>query len=521
MDLNPPKPDVGEENRTTNLAGGEAYDPSSPELGLYKVVVNNLLENTYYESDKDSLEKVKERFELVARSNPEFPLQLAAYAREELYLRDISQVLLVLSDNYPFDGDADQDEVPKDFIEEYAQDIMQRADEPARVVAFAKDVMGESLSRPLKRAIGDVLHNFDTYQFSKYDSSRRAVNLRDVLNLVHARPRDEEHEEIFERVIRGHLDDYGDVDPLDPPETWEVIVSSMGSTQEAWETALPRMGMFARLRNVRNMLEVGISADDIIETPMMYDDYETGELKTLSEDGMTMEEVQRRKLFPFRFYQSYKALQRAGISDPVITDWVEDAIEASLPSIPEEVHNTFTAVDLSGSMNKPVASRSTLKRSEIAAFFGAVLMRHGSDVGAFGKKFLPVRAHYDTPTLQLVDTITNTYVGHSTNGHLALQYLREERLTPDRVIMFTDEQLWDSYGSGDSLRQELETYRSWVDPHLTLYVVDLASYGTLSIPEDTEGVFNVSGWTDNIIDFILHAESPDETIDEIRNYPPE
>jgi len=88
---NPEKPSLEERTRTTNEAGGEAYEPFSGEFGLYKVVLNQLLEDSYYDSADESFDKVWNRFDEVADTNPEFVLQLATYARQEEGFRDIAQ----------------------------------------------------------------------------------------------------------------------------------------------------------------------------------------------------------------------------------------------------------------------------------------------------------------------------------------------------------------------------------------------------------------------------------------------
>jgi hypothetical protein len=76
-----------------NYAGGRSYDPATPELGLYTVVVNNMLEPTYYRDDWESA------LEPVAERDREFALQLAAYARNELGNRDVAVLLYVLAAN--------------------------------------------------------------------------------------------------------------------------------------------------------------------------------------------------------------------------------------------------------------------------------------------------------------------------------------------------------------------------------------------------------------------------------------
>lgn len=494
MEFNETKQFVSERTETTNYEGGEAFEPDTPKLQLYKLVINNLLEDTYYRDDEQALAEVREAFSTVAAEDPEYPLKLAYYAREEMYLRDIAQVLLVLSSRH--------DEA-KQYVRDYAPNIIQRADEPATVLAIHDTLFGKAAPKPLKKGINDALHNFDAYQFAKYDSDRREVNLRDVVNRTHPTPRDDEHDEIFERLILGPLDDHPEVEPLDTPETWETVISERGSTREAWEDVLPRMGLFARLRNIRNMLEVGVSAEDIF-------------------DEEDLEYVEESKIYPFRFYQAYKAVQEAGLSTPEIEDWLSEAIDVAAGELPDELESTFVAVDLSGSMDSPLSENSSMTYMEIAAFFGAVLMRKGAATSVFAEGFDLVNAHHNTPTLELVDKILSQDVGHSTNGWKVLEFLTQQDLVADRVVLLTDMQIWDStsgFGrSGNSVKSSFDTYRQEVAPETALYMVDLSSYGDLVTPEGYEQVFNVSGWNDNILDFIQYAESPGEIVEEVEGW---
>lgn len=479
--------------KTTNYEGGEAYEPDDPKFALYKLVINNLLEDTHYRSDEEGLKQVMRAFGPAAQEDPKFPLQLAAYAREEMYLRDISQLLLVMAANET-----------KEHVRDYALDIIQRADEPATCLAIHDKVYGGTAPKPLKKAINDALHQFDAYQIAKYDTDRREVNLRDVLNRTHPKPRDDERDEIFERLIRGGLDDYPEVDPLDTPETWETVISEHGSTRQAWESVLPRMGLFAITRNLRNMLQEGVN-------PRMI----RGEFD--------VDYVKQAKLYPFRFYQAFAALQDAGISSPEIEKMLTEAIEVATESVPDYMGDTFVAVDLSGSMRSPVSNRSELSMKEIAAFFGAVMMRKGAETSVFATEFETVNAHHQTPTLELTEKILQKSVGGSTNGWKAIDYLRDEGKAPDRVVMLTDMQIWDSSRgvfssrSDNSVRKSLEAYREEVAPETALYMVDLASYGDLVTPEGYEGVYNISGWNDSMLDFIEYAENPGQIIEEIES----
>lgn len=490
MKFNQLKDRLRDEQQTINFEGGEAYRPATPALGLYTVVVNNLVEPTYYQGDVESLLTVIRRFEPVAEDEPEFALKLAAYARQELYLRDIAQVLLVLAANH---------DATKPYVREYAPRVIQRADELNTVVAIQLDLFGKPIPKPLKKGVADSFHEFDRYQFSKYNNLRRAVTFRDVMNLVHPRPRDEEEAEIFERLIYGDLDDYPEIDPLDPPETWEVVISERGNTADAWREVLPRMGLFAKVRNLRNMLEAGLDGEEILD-----------------EDDLAY--ARESKLYPFRFYQAYEALLDAGIDDRHVQDWLTEAVDRTVENVPA-LEETFVAVDLSGSMDSRLSRRGTMTYREIASFFGAVLATQNADVGVFADEFERVGAHYATPTLELAAKIRDRDVGGSTNGWKAMAHLVETERVYERIVFLTDMQLWDStWGGEETVKEWFDRYRQDVASDVHLYVIDLHSYGTLVTPEGYENVHNISGWSEKVVDLFGYVENPDAVIEEIRAY---
>jgi len=115
-------------------------------------------------------------------------------------------------------------------------------------------------------------------------------------------------------------------------------------------------------------------------------------------------------------------------------------------------------------------------------------------------------------------------VGNSTNGWKALRYLREAEIVVDRVVIFTDMQIWDSENwhidDESTVRDEFEAYRESVTADAALYMVDLAAYGDLVMPEGYEGVYNISGWSENVLTFIDYAEQPMQVIDEIESCDP-
>jgi len=115
-------------------------------------------------------------------------------------------------------------------------------------------------------------------------------------------------------------------------------------------------------------------------------------------------------------------------------------------------------------------------------------------------------------------------IGNVTNGWKVLDYLREKSIEVDRVVLFTDMQIWDSrhyFGDDDqTVREAFDEYRAAVAPVASLYMVDLASYGDLATPEGYEDVYNISGWSEQVLEFIGDAEEPMQVIDEMEAFEP-
>jgi hypothetical protein len=505
MQFNETQDSLAERTRTTNEAGGEAFEPRSSELALYQVVINNFLEDKYYEDDEDSFENVRERFADAAQDNPEFVLKLAKYARQEMYLRQVPQLLLVLAAN---------NENTKQYVRDYSQSIMDRADEPLEVLAMQVQLYGKSIPNPLQKGIEDALHNYDEYQFAKYDRNNREFRYRDLMNLVHPTPRDDERDEIFGRIVKGELDDY-DVEPLTQHGTWEDAMSEAGQEDrdpaEVWRDKLDRMGLFATIRNVRNMLEDGLDAEEILT----------------DED---LEYVSESMIYPFRFYTAYQAVKDAGFREPHVDEWFEQAIEESIGNVPAELGSTYVGVDLSGSMNTPLSENSVVEYKEISALFGGITAKKGAAVSGFGNDFHEFRFHSNTPVLEMQRKVYNADVGHSTNGWKVLRNLVRNRESYNKVVLFTDMQLWDSTGGislsrGSTPENTVKDY--WdeyteLNPGAQLYIVDLSSYdGGLVMPEGYNNVYQVSGWNSEMVKHIQYADNEDAAIAEVEAVEPD
>jgi len=524
MKFNQTKDSVAERTRTNNNEGGEAFNPDNSELALTKVVINNLLESTYYESAEEQLESVEQEFDACADENPEFVLKLAKYARQEENLRQVPQALIVLAAN---------DSRTQEFVRDYATGIMSRTDEPLDVLAFHIGYTGsKSIPNCLQKSIEDAMHTWNEWQYAKWDQPNKEFQYRDLLNLVHPKPREgSPQEDIFRKIAYGDLDDY-DVEPLKQEDTWESSLSDDSddrSKAEKYEEQLAEgnMGLFPRIRQARDMLEAGVSAEAI------YGD-------------VTDEWIRNSRLYPFRFYQAYKAVNGQGAlseqrdggfgvglsgglnssdSQPDIPenerrdalDFLEHAMEVSTENLPDVLEDTFVAVDTSGSMSTPISQDSDLECMEIGSLFGALVYQRGADLSAFASSIEEYNGDRRDTIPTLMKEIQGMPCGGGTSGYLVPKALREyDRDEYSQVIVFTDMQMYNG-----SFNKEWTRYKSEVNPDASLYLVDLNSYGDLVTPEGSQDVYQLSGWTENVIDFIDNMENIDGMIREIESVEPD
>jgi hypothetical protein len=129
-----------------------------------------------------------------------------------------------------------------------------------------------------------------------------------------------------------------------------------------------------------------------------------------------------------------------------------------------------------------------------------------------------------------MERLARTEVGGSTEAHLTLRYLRENRIRVDRVILLSDMQCYDSSGRGSSywggysdgsLAEELRKYRSSVNPEVFMHSVDLAGHGTSQFPQDERRVALLAGWSERLLEFLPLVEADGaQAVDRISSWEP-
>jgi len=340
------------------------------------------------------------------------------------------------------------------------------------------------LSNPLKKGLQEAIHKFREYHFAKYKGRGKAVTMKDVLRLVHPKPRNEEESALFKKIIEG---------TLTPPKTWEVFISTNGASKKNWEIIMSKMGIMAQLRNLRNFAKYGCNVDSVIRNL----NNETTILKS--------------KQFPFRFFSAYKALAQGMREIPAkyhpltqhLMDAVQDAMAISVKNLPVIPGITFMTADNSSSMGGLLSERGSVSYSDVANLLQAIAYRISDQAvtSVFGQEFAIVPVSQRSTIIDNMLKFKNTDVGHSTNAYLAFEWLLNNKIKVDRILLFSDMQCYrDSGYSTDTVASLLREYRASISPGCRFYSFDLTGYGTLKTPE--KETYLVAGWSEKVLNFI-------------------
>lgn len=429
---------------TVTYEGAKARQDQS----LERIALTTMLwENTFYESGSSIAQRLAEA---VHRTPAEEVVRIALRARTAYKLRHAPLFIARELARHK-----NKHEVS---VAGLLGSIIQRADELSEFLAMYWLDGRQPLSAQVKKGLAKAFSKFDAYQLAKYDR-KATVRLRDVLFLVHPKAKDEEQQATWDLLA---------ADKLPAPDTWEVALSaSKGEDKKGhWERLLAekRLGALALLRNLRNMLQEGVS-------------------EGLIKDALA--EASYRRILPFRFLAAAKAAPR-----------LEPSIEAAMLRAAEGFDKlpgrTALLVDTSGSMTWK-ADKNGLTMLDKACGL-AILARElceDIDVWVFSTAIdrLPARRGF-----ALADGIRKwEYTGGGTYLGKAVEYVQQQKQPVERLIVITDEQ------SHDRVPQ-LSKRRS--------YIMNVASYNKAV---DFGGWTTIHGFSEACLQWIRANEELDGT----------
>ncbi len=385
---------------TARTYEGAPAIPSTKLQELRRAVCAGLLwEASFYESGEDLGLRI---MKLVHECDP---YDVALLAREARHLHHLRHMPLLLTREL-----VRRKDISHEGIAALLDDIILRADEPAEFLAlYWAGNKDQSLSGQVKKGLARALTKFDGYQLAKYNRDKE-IKLRDVIRLVHPKPKDELQAKHFKQILEG---------TLPSPDTWEVQLSAGADKKETFCRLINenKLGYLALLRNLRNMEQAGVDHWLINEALAKGD---------------------KTRILPFRFIAAAKAAPQ-----------FEAALDAqmcqamSYPDVKRLQGRTNLLVDVSGSMDQALSAKSDLTRIDAACGLAILVRGICKDVRVFtfSQSVVEVPARQG---MALRDTIKGSQPHSSTYLGRALEEIG--RYEADRTIVITDEQSADAVG---------------------------------------------------------------------------
>ena len=386
---------------TREGAPAKAFTPADE---LKRTLMNCLLwEDQFYEDGVSIADRIKQ---LVPRVEPERVAALAITAREDMKLRHAP--LLVLREMA-------RHATHRGLVADTLVRVIQRPDEMTELLAiYWADALGpmqqrkkQPISAQIKKGLARAVTKFDAYQLAKYDRDG-AVRIRDVLFLVHAKPKDAEQEKVWKQLVEGELS---------APDTWEVSLSTGGEKRETFERLIAerKLGGLALLRNLRLMQKAEVPRETI---------------------ARAIEAMRVDRILPYRFITAAR----------YAPDFEPELESAMLKSIKDHARlkgRTRLLIDVSGSMDAALSRQSEMTRLEAACGL-AILAREiceKVEIFTFSNdvaKIPPRRGFALRDAIVASQPHAGTYLGKA---------VKQVDLRGDRLIVFTDEQSHDKVES--------------------------------------------------------------------------
>lgn len=496
---------IKEKETVMNHEGAKAYK-MTPEMELYTAVVTSTLSDKFYESNDERMDRIAA---LIRQVDPQFVAKLAVYTRTQMNLRSIPLFLIVELAKI-HNGDS--------LVKRTIEQCVLRADELMELLmcyqlrnSEGKGIKKLSkLSRQVQEGLKSAFNRFDEYQFAKYNRSNLEVKLKDALFIVHPKASSEALQEIFDKIVS---------DTLQTPYTWETQLSELGqknfdsqeekqaAVKALWEELIDsnKVGYMALLRNLRNILQAQVSPAHIEKVAATL----SGPVK-----------VEKSKQMPFRFLAAYKELMGVeSVHTAAVLTALEKAVKESVNNLEGFGADTsvLVAADVSGSMFSSISDRSSVMQFDIGILLSMLLKSKCSSVisGMFGNTWKVLNLPHENILANTIEMKEREgEVGYSTNGYAVIDYLIENNIKIDKVMMFTDMQMWDSRFADKHLQASWNRYRQMY-PAAKLYLFDLSGYGDAPVRLVSDDVILIAGWSDKVFDVLKAIESGEDALAQI------
>lgn len=496
-------PSRGPATDTVNEAGGRAY-AFGPKHALAQYAVTGCLNGTYYADAETQLETVLDLAKQVVATDPAFVGQVAIYAREKGFMKDMPALLVAfLAAKAPvvfkqvFPRVIDDVKMLRNFVQIVRSGVTGR----------------KSLGTSPKKAVQKF---FD--EISDTDLFRQSIgndpSLADVIKMVHPKPKTESRRNLYAYLLGKKFDSAllpEDVQAFEkfkanpkgaPPAINFQFLSSIKMSADQWSTLAGNMSWHSLRMNLNTLQRNGVFEEKGMDTIVA---------KKLA-DADTIRKV---KAFPYQLMMAY---MNADSVPTKVRNALQSALEVATENTPVLPGKVVVAVDTSGSMSSAVTGNrgtatSKVRCIDVAALMASSIMRRNEDA-----EIMPFDTvvHHVRGGLNGRDSImTNAtklagYGGGGTDCAAVLRKLNDDKTKADAVIYLSDNESWvqsqPTGGGRYGHNPATNMYTEWRkfkarNPNAKLVCIDLTPHASTQVPDD-KNVLNVGGFNDRVFDVV-------------------
>ena len=476
---------------TLNNTGGKAYQLSDKEA-LAQYAVTGCLNGTFYTDAKSQLDAV---LDLCKKVNDEFVADLAVYARQHAFMKDMPCLLLAYLSTRntellkkAFPKVIDNGNMARTFVQ----------------IMRSGQVGRNSLGSAPKKLVADWIRDQNAQTLFKA-SVGNSPSLSDVIKMVRPKPVSAEQDAMFGYLLGKDLD-----------KNKQSILPGVVKDYEAYKagqsTVLPRA-------DFRQLTSLSLSADDwkgiARRAPWMMTRmnlntfarngvFEDRELTQVIADRIKNPELIRKaKAFPYQLMMSYMA-SNTGVPETV-TDALQEAMTVALENVPSMAGKVYVLVDVSGSMTWPVTgyrqgATSAVRCIDVAALFAAALKKTCQDVTVLGfdTQVYKPRINRQDSVMTIANQLSR-YGGGGTSCGAPFAELNREKAQGDLILVISDNESWADNGhyySNTKMAQEWDVFKRR-NRQAKLVCWDIAPNQTTQAMSGKD-VLNIGGFSDQV-----------------------
>jgi len=496
--FNPTSTGINTTPTGVNMAGGASFERTQKQE-IAQLIMNSMLNgDKYYETEMD---RVKRIFD--ACSDPkvaEFAAKAMVYARNEGNLRSVTHLM-----------GAKLSETVKGstFLRSALNKTIMRPDDMTEMLSVYT-TSGKPIPNVLRRAFKDSLESkFDMYQLRKYAGTGNKIKLKDIVKLAHPDPMKlmqtgkVDTNTVFQMLIEDRLPNIATAQTVNAGSTGEDRADNY---KEMF--AERKLGYMAALKNMKNMIEAGLDSEGV---EML--------CKLLRNEKACL----KSKVLPFRFAQAYFMVDKMNMDRIVakkLLKAIEDGFIISAQNVPFGDENTRYALllDESGSMGGSGFEEKSPFSIGKTMFAGMMAgLPKENTVGYLWSD----RAREVSLNVTPMEFIKNTNTtGGGTDCAGAISGLVASKTVVDVMVIFTDMQMYsvDGWRANKTFKQALDEYRKVCNKDVQVIFWNLAGYSGGAPIKMIDGVMEVAGFSDKMIDVIgkmLKYNDPHALVKEI------